>query len=380
MTLRPLTVLPMKRPSSPASVRRRLGLLLGLLAAGALAMAAMPLTAAAHGEDNDSQFVQTNLVSDVPGWAPIVDPSLVNAWGMSFGPTTPLWVSDNGADVTTLYNGAAGVNPFAKVPLTVAIPDGAPTGQVFNGGTGFMLAGTPARFIFASENGSIDAWRQGLTPATDAVNVATTPNAVYKGLAISTGVGGSWLYASNFHDARIDVFDGTFAVQSWPGAFMDSHIPAGYAPFNIENLGGKLYVTYAKQDSTKHDDVAGRGHGFVDVYSLTGKLLRRLVRHGQLDSPWGLQIAPMGFGPFGGDLLVGNFGNGRINAYNPRNGEFEGTLRGTNGKPISIDGLWGLQFGNGVAGTPMTLLFTAGPDGEQHGLLGSLTLAPDTDD
>ncbi len=379
MTLRPLTLLPTTRLSPPVSFRRRVGLLLGLLAAGSLAIAATPLAAAAHGDDNDSTFVQTNLVSDVPGWAPIVDASLVNAWGMSFGPTTPVWVSNNGSDSTTLYHGATLGNPFAKVPLTVAIPDGAPTGQVFNAGSDFMVGGAPAKFIFASEHGSIDAWQGALSPNTMAVSVATVPGATYKGLAISTGAGGSWLYAADFALGRIDVFNGSFALQSWPGAFKDKAIPSGYAPFNIQNLGGKLYVTYAKVGPTG-DDVAGRGHGFVDVYSTTGHLLKRLVRHGQLNSPWGLQIAPMGFGEFGGDLLVGNFGNGRINAYSLRNGEFEGTLRGTNGKPIWIDGLWGLQFGNGVAGTPMTLLFTAGPDGEQHGLLGSLTLAPDTDD
>jgi TIGR03118 family protein len=349
-----------------------------LITAGSLAMAAVPLTAAAH-DDADSQFMQTNLVSDVPGWAPIVDASLVNAWGMSFGPTTPLWVSNNGSDSTTLYHGATTGVPFAKVPLTVAIPDGAPTGQVFNAGADFMVGGAPAKFIFASEHGSIDAWQGGLSPITMAMNVATVPGAEYKGLAISTGMGGSWLYAANFAAGRIDVFNGMFALQSWPGAFKDRLIPSSYGPFNIQNLGGKLYVTYAKRGPTG-DDVAGLGHGFVDVYSTTGHLLKRLVRHRQLDSPWGLQIAPAGFGRFGGDLLVGNFGNGRINAYSTKNGRFEGTLIGTNGKPVWIDGLWGLQFGNGVAGTPMTLLFTAGPDGEQHGLLGSLTLAPDLDD
>jgi len=363
---------------APTSLRRRAGLLLMLITAGSLAMAAVPLTAAAH-DDADSQFMQTNLVSDVPGWAPIVDAGLVNAWGMSFGPTTPLWVSNNGSDSTTLYHGATMGVPFAKVALTVAIPDGAPTGQVFNAGPDFMVGGAPAKFIFASEHGFIDAWQGGLLPITMAMNVATVPGAEYKGLAISTGTGGSWLYAANFAAGRIDVFNGMFALQSWPGAFKDRLIPSSYGPFNIQNLGGKLYVTYAKRGPTG-DDVAGLGHGFVDVYSTTGHLLKRLVRHRQLDSPWGLQIAPAGFGRFGGDLLVGNFGNGRINAYSTKSGRFEGTLIGTNGKPVWIDGLWGLQFGNGVAGTPMTLLFTAGPDGEQHGLLGSLTLAPDLDD
>jgi uncharacterized protein (TIGR03118 family) len=379
MTLRPNLDLPRVWLSAHGSNRRRVGAALGLVAAASLVAAIMPLTVSAHSDD-DSRFVQTNLVSDVPAWAPITDASLVNAWGMSFGPTTPIWVSNNGSDSTTLYHGDTLGVPFAKIPLTVAIPDGAPTGQVFNPGTDFAVGGAPAKFIFASENGMIDAWQGGLVPNTMAKNVVTTAGAVYKGLAITTGVSGSWLYAANFHDNRIDVFDGTFTPQSWPGAFVDSKIPHGFAPFNIQNLGGMLYVTYAKQDSLKHDDDPGVGRGFVDVYDLTGHLLKRLVRHGRLDSPWGLQIAPTGFGKFGGDLLVGNFGNGRINAYNPVSGHFEGTLVGAHGKPIRIDGLWGLQFGNGVAGTPQTLFFSAGPQHEIHGLLGTLTLVPDLDD
>jgi uncharacterized protein (TIGR03118 family) len=360
----------------PSSLRRRAAFVPVLLIVGSLVVAASPSAVAAHSDG--PRYVQTNLVSDVPGMAPILDPSLVNPWGMSFGPTTPLWVSDNGTDVTTLYKGATLGVPFAKVPLTVAIPDGAPTGQVFNAGPDFMVMSSKALFIFASEHGSVDAWRQGLAPATSAVSMVTVPGAEFKGLAISTGVGGSWLYAADFAHHSIDVFDGTFALKDWHGAFKDSKIPDSYAPFNIQNLGGLLYVTYAKVGPTG-DDVAGIGHGFVDVFSTSGKLLRRLVRHGALDSPWGLQIAPAGFGKFSGDLLVGNFGNGRIHAYNRFNGEYEGTLMGVNGKPIWIDGLWGLQFGNGVAGMPTALLFTAGPDGENHGLLGTLTLGLDSD-
>ena len=381
MASRPLLLPPLGRLFAPTSLRRRAGLLLMLLTAGSMAMAASPFAAAAattSSDKDESRFVQTNLVSDVPGWAPIVDASLVNAWGMSAGPATPVWVSNNGTDSATLYRGRTMGVPFSKVPLTVAIPDGAPTGQVFNGGPDFMVGGAPARFIFASEHGFIDAWQGGLSPITMAKTVAMVPGAKYKGLAISTGTGGSWLYAANFMAGRIDVFNGMFALQNWTGAFTDPHLPVGYAPFNIQNLGGRLYVTYAKQGPTG-DDVKGAGHGFVDVYDTTGHFLMRLVSHGRLNSPWGLQIAPAGFGAFAGDLLVGNFGDGRINAYNPWNGAPEGTLRGTNGRPIWIDGLWGLRFGNGVAGTPMTLFFTAGPAGEAHGLLGSLTLAPDMD-
>jgi uncharacterized protein (TIGR03118 family) len=368
---------PLGRLPWQASLRRRAALLPLLLLAGSVSVAAMPAAVAA--DEDGSHYVQTNLVSDVVGWAPVVDANLVNPWGMSFGPTTPVWASDNGKDVTTLYHGTPPAVPFSAVPLVVSIPDGAPTGQVFNAGPDFMVAGSKALFIFASEHGSIDAWRQGLLPFTSAVSMATVPGGEFKGLAISTGTGGSWLYAADFALGRIDVFDGSFALQNWAGAFKDSMIPSGYAPFNIQNLRGRLYVTYAKVGPTG-DDVAGLGRGFVDVYSTTGRLLHRLVRRGLLNSPWGLQIAPAGFGDFSGALLVGNFGDGRIHAYNRYTGQFEGTLTAPNGKPITIDGLWGLQFGNGVAGTPKTLLFTAGPDGELHGILGSLTLAPDTDD
>jgi uncharacterized protein (TIGR03118 family) len=369
MTWRPT---PLQRASSPfgrAGIRHGSRLLLGFVAASSLAIALPSLVLA---DNDDSRFAQTNLVSDVSGMAQITDSSLVNAWGMSFGPTTPVWVSNNGSDSTTLYKGDTTGVPFAKVPLTVAIPDGAPTGQVFNAGTDFMVGGASAKFIFASEHGFIDAWQPALSPNTMAMSMAKVPGAIYKGLAITTGTSGSWLYAANFHSGRIDVFNGSFVLQNWQGAFHDSLIPKSYAPFNIENLGGKLYVTYAKVGPTG-DDVSGRGHGFVDVYSLTGRLLKRLVRHGALNSPWGVQIAPAGFGKFGGDLLVGNFGDGRIHAYSRRTGAFEGTLLASNGKPLVIDGLWGLQFGNGVAATPMTLLFTAGPGGEAHGLLGTLT-------
>ena len=373
MALRPTFPWPSWRVSSVVPTKHVAPLMLGLLAA-MLVVAALPATVAAGG-NHDNRFVQTNLVSDVPGAAQITDPSLVNAWGMSFGPTTPIWVSNNGSDSTTLYKGDTLGVPFAKVPLTVAIPDGAPTGQVFNAGADFMVGGVPAKFIFASEHGFIDAWQPGL--GTTAMQVATPMNAEYKGLAISTGSGGSWLYAANFKAGRIDVFNGSWVQQSWPGAFKDRHIPSTFAPFNIQNLGGRLYVTYAKVGPTG-DDVSGLGHGFVDVYTTTGHLIRRLVTHGLLNSPWGLQIAPAGFGKFGGDLLVGNFGDGRIHAYSRSSGKFEGTLLNTKGKPLAIDGLWGLQFGNGVAGTPMTLIFSAGPKDESHGLVGTLTLAPDS--
>jgi len=353
-----------------------------VLVAGLLIYATVPLGVLAE-EVAPSRYIQTNLVSDVPGLAQLTDSSLVNAWGMSFSPTSPVWISDNGADVATLYRGDTPGVPIAKVPLTVTIPDGAPTGQVFNPTSDFVVsaggASAPARFIFASENGSIDAWNPGVPPpgpSTMAQSMVTVTGAVYKGLALSTGVSGSHLFAANFHDNRIDVFNGNFQLVQLDGSFADPMLPAGYAPFDVANLGGRLFVTYAMQDAAAHDDVAGQGHGFVDVFDLEGHLLQRLISHGRLNSPWGLALAPGGFGQFSGDLLVGNFGDGRINAYDPSTGEFVGVLSSRPGKPIVIDGLWALLFGNGTAGTPTTLLFSAGPDGEQHGLFGSIALAP----
>lgn len=354
-----------------------------------LGAAAVPANAS-HG-DRSSGFRQINLVSDVPGAAALTDPDLVNAWGLSASPGTdqapgsPLWVSDNGTDKTTLYAGATATT-VNKLGLVVDIASGAPTGQVFNiDQSGFMVhdaAGHsgPAVFIFDSENGGIDGWNPGVgftgaPPST----VTETPvrngaNAVYKGLAIAQASDGhTYLYAANFRSGRVEAYDDTFTPVELPGGlFVDRRIPVGYAPFNVQELGGQLYVTYAKQDATLHDDVAGAGHGFVDVFTNDGALVRRLVTRGALDSPWGLALAPAGFGKFGGALLVGNFGNGRVNAYNPVTGAHLGQLRQTNGKPIVIDGLWGLRFGNGNAAKTGELIFSAGPAGESHGLLGKL--------
>jgi uncharacterized protein (TIGR03118 family) len=272
---------------------------------------------------------------------------------------------------------------LAQAPLVVKIPDGAPTGQVFNPSTNWVVRSgshsAAALFIFASETGAITGWNPNVptpAPATSAQVGITVPSAVYKGLAISTGAAGNWLYAANFHAGTVDVFDGSFHLLHWAGAFKDGHLPAGYAPFNIANLGGQLYVTYALQKADKHDDAAGTGHGFVDVYDLKGTLLKRLVQRGPLNSPWGLAMAPATWGRFGGDLLVGNFGNGRISAFNPATGAFLGQLRNADGLAITIAGLWGLMFGNGTAGTPQTLIFTAGIAEEAHGLLGTIEPAP----
>jgi uncharacterized protein (TIGR03118 family) len=345
---------------------RRLGWFGGVTVAALVVAVAVPAGAAAGG------YTQEKLVSDQPGVAQLTDPQLVNAWGMSRGPNTPVWVSDNGADVTTLYNGAVPGNPESPVAkvLTVSIPGGAPTGQVFNNTSAFLLPGTTtaARFIFIGEHGDLSAWAGG--PA--ATFISHTDGAVYKGLALAHSPSGPMLLAANFHDNRIDVFDGTFAPVPATGMFSDPGLPTGYAPFNVAEIGGQVFVTYAKQDADAEDDVAGPAHGFVDVYTTSGAFVKRFASHGVLNSPWGMTIAPASFGQFSGDLLIGNFGDGRIHAFDPNTGEVLGTLRGTSGKPLAIDGLWALMVGDAVAGGPNSIWFSAGPDHEAHGLLGIL--------
>jgi uncharacterized protein (TIGR03118 family) len=347
--------------------------------AGLVALA--PAGPAAAGQPGNA-YHQTNLVSDLPGLAQLTDPDLVNPWGLAAGPTTPAWVADNGTDKATIYPGFVNGSPITKAPLVVSIPGGAPTGQVFNPTAGFVVrsgdASGPARFIFDSEAGLVTGWNPGVPPpptSTQAQVGAGVPDAIYKGLAIADSGGATFLYAADFHHARIDVFDQGFNLVHLAGSFTDPAIPPGYAPFNVQELGGLLYVAYAKQDAEAEDEVAGPALGFVDVYSTSGQLLRHLIEHGQLNAPWGLVLAPAGFGRFAGALLVGNFGNGRINAYNPTTGEFLGRLRHEDGSPIEIDGLWALRFGNGVTGDPTTLLFTAGIDDEAHGLFGAIQAA-----
>ena len=331
----------------------------------------------------DPLLRQTDLVSDVLP-ATINDPSLTNAWGISEGPSTPFWISDNGTGVTTLYSvPGAGSTAVSKVPLTVTIPSGslatsAPTGQVFNGtASGFKLGnGSKAVFIFDSEDGIISAWNGGTNAEIEVNNSNSNPslNAVYKGLAIDN-TGGS-LFATNFRSGFVEMYksDGTSQFDL-VGSFTDPTVPAGYAPFGAAVLDGKLYVTFALQDSAKHDDVAGLGNGFVDTFNLTGGSMQRLISGGLLDSPWGLALAPSSFGSLAGDLLVGNFGNGAINAYDPTTGAFEGTLDGLDGNPLAIDGLWGLTVGNNAGGGFSNVLyFTAGPMGESEGLFGSLSV------
>jgi uncharacterized protein (TIGR03118 family) len=370
--------------SEPSRRRRWPARLLGVLVA--VAVLGLAATSGAspsshhrhHHHHRANAFEQRNLVSDIAGVARITDRNLVNSWGLAAGPTTPLWVADNGSNQATVYRGAVRGSIPTIVPLVVGIPGGAPTGAVFNPTNGFVIhAGTasaPARFIFDSEAGRITAWSPNVPPTSPAQSIVTTPGAVYKGLALATTRTGALIYAADFHGAKIDVFDDHFAPVSMPGAFTDSALPAGFAPFNVQSLRGRLYVTYAKQDADAMDDVPGPGLGFVDVYDTHGHLLKRLVSGGRLNAPWGLAIAPRRFGPFGGELLVGNFGDGLINVYDPRSGRFQGQLKNEDGNPIQIDGLWALRFGNGVFGAPEELIFSAGIGDEQHGLLGEIVV------
>jgi uncharacterized protein (TIGR03118 family) len=292
--------------------------------------------------------------------------------------------------MTSLFKGGVNGAPFIQNPgLTEVKGLGAPTGQVFNGSTQFVIHAAngdsgPALFIFVSEDGTITGWNPAVprstatppVPSDQAQLAVSIPDAVFKGVTIASDGTNSFLFAADFHNGKVDVFDSTFApVTLSKGAFTDAHLPAGYAPFNIQNLGGKLYVTYGQQNSAKHDEVDGPGKGFVDVFDVHGVLLQRLASRGPLNGPWGLALAPAGFGKFAGDVLVGNFGDGHINAFDAK-GNFVGPLRNATGAPITIPGLWGLQFGNGVsAGDKTTLFFSAGPDDEAHGLFGSLTPA-----
>lgn len=333
-------------------------------------------------------YAQHNILSD--GFIPAdhTDSNVVNAWGLVAGPTTPWWISDNGTGKTTLFNIATNA-----IQATFTVPgaggaQGNPTGVVFNGGTGFVVnngVGSPsaARFIFSSEDGTLSAFK-GAPIVTVVPNPqAPAHGAIYKGLAIDSATSGTMLYATDFHNGKVDIFDSSFHAVTIAGAFTDPNIPAGFAPFGIQNIGGTIYVTYALQDEDQEDDVAGPGNGFVDAYDTSGNLIRRVASAGELNSPWGLALAPADFGRFSGDLLVGNFGDGRIHAFDPTqltsDGEFEavGLMHSAGGPPVQIDGLWALQFGHGTTassanGLTTTLFFTAGPAEEDHGLFGSL--------
>jgi uncharacterized protein (TIGR03118 family) len=343
-------------------------LLLIAAVVGGVLLAVLPAGATAA---SDNVYSVTNLVSDVSGQAPNTDSNLKNAWGLTSTAGSPWWVADNGADMSTIYR-ADGTT--ARAPVAVS---SAPTGAVSNSSSNFVISNgvtsAPATFIFSTEHGQILAWASSVSGNT-AMQEAATPGAIYKGLAIA----GDRLYATDFHHGRVDVFDGSFQPVNSPGAFVDPGIPPGFAPFGIQNVSGNIVVTYAKQDADQEDDVKGQGLGFVDMFSTTGAFLRRIATRGQLNAPWGVAMAPANFGRFSGDLLIGNFGDGQISAYEPQlDGSFElvGQLRTSDHKVISIDGLWALQFGKGAAnnGPITTLFFTAGPNDESNGLFGTIT-------
>jgi uncharacterized protein (TIGR03118 family) len=396
------------------SLRSRVSIVLPFIALlvllGALMMSGIFRAHAIHaaGDSHSGGFYrQTNLVSDVAGLARFQDKNLVNSWGLSHSPTSPWWISDNGTGLATVYNGDGTPFLVAGSPLVVTIPlpagvtpppPAAPTGNVFNSVNStnpneFVVTENgksgPSTFMFATEDGTISGWNRGVDP-TNAIlavdrSAAVDPQgdvgAVYKGLATGSNDKGDFIYATNFRFGQVEQFDASFKLVNTftdPQLSSDCPIPGPpaqcFAPFGIQNIGGLLFVTFALQNAAKHDDVAGPGNGFVDVFDTSGNLVQRLASHGTLNSPWGLTLAPEGFGRFGKDLLVGNFGDGHINAFEPDTGAFRGQLKDQRGNPITINGLWALGFGNGgLAGPTDTLFFTAGINDEADGLFGSIT-------
>jgi uncharacterized protein (TIGR03118 family) len=351
-----------------------------------IAVVAVTLAVSAPGAAGIARgsFRQTNLVSDIPGLALSTDPNLVNPWGLSSSSSSPIWVSDNNAGVSTLYRGDG-----THVPLVVTIPaptmptGGAPTGTVFNATTADFKVTQggktgKALFLFATEDGTILGWTPAVNPgsAVIAVDKSSIPDsadgAVYKGLTLGSVGANNYLYASNFRSGAVDVFNGAFAQVSLAGSFTDPGLPSGFAPFGIQNIGGQIFVTYALQNAARHDDVPGPGNGFVDIFNSDGTFVQRLASRGTLNSPWGLAMSPSTFGNFHNDVLVGNFRDGRINAFTT-DGTLRGQLKSETNAPIVINGLWGLRFGNGGAGgAPGTLFFAAGINDEQDGLFGSI--------
>jgi uncharacterized protein (TIGR03118 family) len=352
-------------------------------------------------QTGSAQYLLTKMVSDTAaGGGAVTDSDLTNPWGIAFSPTGPFWIADNASGKATLYDGS-GVKQglVVSLPTPTALTGGAGTGQVYNGTSSFMVNGSPALFIFSTEDGTILAWtaNSGTNAVIKADNSqvvyalpgGSVTGAVYKGLAIGSNGSGNFLFATNFRAGKIDVFNTNFVPASVGGSFTDPNgIPAGFAPFDIQNINGSLYVTYAMQNGPKHDDVAGPGNGLIDVFDTNGNFVKRLVTGSAvggtvsaLNSPWGLALAPTNFGKFSSTLLVGNFGDGHINAFNPSTGALVGTLLDSNNNPIVIPGLWALTFGNGgQAGSAGNLFFTAGigdapnftTNLETHGLFGRL--------
>jgi uncharacterized protein (TIGR03118 family) len=359
---------------------------------GAL-IAAVPAAALAdtnhHHRNRNTPVQEVDLVSDLPGRAPLTDPDLANPWGLALGPTTPLWSANTDTSTATLYSAAPGANVASKSAVVrVTLPGpapkapGLPTGQVFNGGTNFVVGtgatASPARFIFATLTGTIEAWSPVSDPLLGNAEIkASVPGAAYTGLALATSSYGQRLYAANFGQGRVDAFDSSFnrvTLPSW--AFRDAHLPKGLVPFNVQTLRGDVFVSYDGIDPTTGRELLGVGVGAVDEFTADGKLIKRIATHQSLNAPWGLAIAPASWGNLAGSLLVGNFGDGRINVVAPDRYGFGHGVRSqlTNayGTPISIDGLWSLTPGTATTGGTGVLWFSAGIDKEQHGLLGQL--------
>src|SRR6266481_6385766 len=334
------------------------------------------------------QYEQTNLVSDtLAEGTNSPDPDLKNVWGISRGSTSPWWVSDNTTGVSTLYNGSG-----VKTPLTVTIPHtaqtaiGSPTGQVFNGSTDFAVApGKPGLFIFVSLDGTISAWNPGVNPTNAIQKVPGSTKSVLTGATIAQVEGPRFFYVADLEAGKITVYDTNFNPvevgetefddKHGEHAFEDEQIPKGFAPFNVQNIGGNLYVAYAKQDQAKTFVTSGAGLGFVDVFSPQGRLLLRLQHGNWFNAPWGLTLAPSDFGTFSHRILVGQFGSGEILAFDAVTGQFQGKLNDQNNQVIAMTGLWGLAFGAGdqTSGPANTLFFNEGLDGGNDGLFGTLT-------
>jgi uncharacterized protein (TIGR03118 family) len=400
----------------------------------------------------DRGYIQTNLVSDIPGAAQITDPNLVNSWGLERSQVGQWFIADNGMGMVTTYKVNKGNGKIKILPLKITIPavDGnsisSPTGIVFNVGNDFNIGNiaiqngniainnmnignvannicqenigniaidtnpmgniaidtnpmgniaintnpmgnvaenifpnignvAPARYIVVTEDGTISGWNKNVNSNTAIQEIDNFPDAVYKGVTIANDGCQNLLYVTDFRGGKVDVFNTHFGnVNMAVNSFQDSNIPDGFAPFNVQNIGGKIYVSYAKQDDAKHDNLDGPGLGYVDVFNPDGSLDKRLEHGPWMNAPWGMTIAPSNFGRVSKDILIGNFGSGNIAAFDPATGKFKGLLADSKG-PITIDGLWGIKFGNGkLAGPINTLFFTAGIDGEMHGLFGTITI------
>ena len=348
----------------------------------AAAVAAVTLTFMMLAASNGlaQHYQRTDLTTDnssTSATAPNIDPNLVNPWGIARSSGSPWWISDNGTSLSTLYDSTGAPKSLVvSIPLPNGQPGGAPTGTVFNYTGSFEVApGLSAFFLFVTEDGSISGWNPSANPTGAIVKVNRSSTAIYKGLAIATPPQGPRLYASNFASGAVEVFDGHFHRLSVAGGFLDANLPLNYAPFGIQNVGGNIVVTFAHRKPGSKDEDHGPGLGFVDVFDFAGRLLLRLQHGPFLNAPWGIAQAPGDFGRFSHRLLIGNFGDGSIHAFNAVTGKFEGTLLDQNGLPLSIGGLWALSFGgdNTNSGLATELFFTAGANDENDGIFGRIT-------